>query len=416
MTRFKPILIGALGLVLAGGVAHALEVDPKVAPEINFFGRALATANYTDKDLGAAGDDSGADADIFDSSLVFGFSKYLFNDTDYGFATFGLSIPEDDSDLNDDIFLHQLQIGIGGSNSELMLGRSRLPANTLIQFPTIRDDDLLDFTHVANASSNREAEEDTIYGGQLRGTLYWPGTSFFSFAALTARVETDVANLADTARKSSTNLNGLSVGLAYDVPEAIKFDSGVRYAGVAFDVQQVDELSGTGEDELIALLGGLSYNLTDNPERAWALDLQGIYIFGISAPGLAGPVTRARAESWSVAAALRFARRPYLQTKWQAALTVALKDYSDFDDATSFALAPSIAWRLGSGIEALAQYRFVANDGVLGAGLGLNSSHHVSFGLSFSFDATFNESVGQRNAILNLEHDMLDNGPILGGH
>lgn len=416
MTYFKPLLIGALGLVLATGSARALEVDPQVAPEINFAGRALATASYADKDLGAAGDDSGADVDISDSSLVFGFSKYLFSDVDYGFATFGLSIPEDDSDLDDDIFLHQLQIGIGGPNSELMIGRSRLPASTLIQFPTIRDDDLLDFTHVANASSNREAEEDTIYGGQLRGTLYWPGTSFFSFAALAARVETDAANLADTSRKSSTNLNGLSLGLAYDVPEAIKFDSGVRYAGVAIDLQQVDELSGTGEDELAALLGGLTYNLNDNPERAWAVDLQGIYNFGISAPDLASPVTRARAESWSLAAALRFARRPYLQTRWQAALTVAVKDRSDFDDAMSFAVAPSIAWRLGSGIEAMAQYRFVANDDVLGAGLGLDSSHEVLFGLSFAFDATFNESVGQRNSILNLEHDMLDNGPILGGH
>ena len=167
---------------------------------------------------------------------------------------------------------------------------------------------------------------------------------------------------------------------------------------------------------MAALLGGLSYNLTDNPERAWALDLQGIYNFGISAPDLAGPVTRARAESWSVAAALRFARRPFLQTRWQAALTVALKDHPGFDDAASFAVAPSIAWRLGSGIEALAQYSFVANDDVLGAGLGLDSSHEVFFGLSFAFEATFNESVGQRNSILNLEHDMLDNGPILGGH
>ena len=132
MTYFKPLLIGALGLVLATGSARALEVDPQVAPEINFAGRALATASYADKDLGAAGDDSGADVDISDSSLVFGFSKYLFSDVDYGFATFGLSIPEDDSDLDDDIFLHQLQIGIGGPNSELMIGRSRLPASTLI--------------------------------------------------------------------------------------------------------------------------------------------------------------------------------------------------------------------------------------------------------------------------------------------
>ncbi len=416
MKFLKAVLYGGLGLLLSGVGAQALEVDPTVAPEITFGGRALATVNYLDKDLGTGGTDSDTELDISDSSLVFGFSKYLFSDVDYGFATFGLTVPEDDTDLGDDIFLHQLQVGIGGRYSEFMIGRSRLPANTLIQFPTIRDDDLLDFTHVANASSNRTAEEDTIYGGQLRGTIYLPGSNIFTFAALTARVETDVANLGDTSRQSGTAINGLSLGLAYDVPEAIKFDSGVRYAGAALDLQRVDEFSGTGEDDLAALIGGLSYNLSDNPERAWALDLQGIYNFGIGAPDLASVVGRARAESWAVAAALRFARRPFLQTSWQAALTLAFKDYGEFSDASSVGVTPSLAWRLGSGIEALAQYRYVANGATLAGGVDLDSSHELYFGLSFAFDATFNESVGQRNSILNLEHDLLDNGPILGGH
>ena len=95
---------------------------------------------------------------------------------------------------------------------------------------------------------------------------------------------------------------------------------------------------------------------------------------------------------------------------------MAVKGRSDFGELMSFAIAPSIAWRLGSGIEALAQYRYLANDDVLSAGFRFESSDEILFGLSFTLDATLNGSVGQRNSILNLEHDMLDNDPILGGH
>ena len=95
---------------------------------------------------------------------------------------------------------------------------------------------------------------------------------------------------------------------------------------------------------------------------------------------------------------------------------MAVKDRCEFGESMSFAIAPSEAWRLIIGIEALAGYRYLANDDVLNAGFGFESSDEVLFGLSFTFDATFNGSVGQRNSILDLEQDMLDNGPILGGY
>ena len=95
---------------------------------------------------------------------------------------------------------------------------------------------------------------------------------------------------------------------------------------------------------------------------------------------------------------------------------MAVKDRCEFGESMSFAIAPNIAWRLGSGIEALARYHYVVNNDVRSAEFGFESSDEVLFGLSFTFDATFNGSVGQRNSILNLEQDMLDNGPILGGY
>lgn len=409
------ILVCAALAVFSGGV-QALEVDPVVVPEVTFGGRALVTGNYVATDLGTGGTDAQGELDVSDSALLFSFSKYLFTDVDYGFATIGFEVPEDDTELDDDIFFHQLQVGIGGPSSELILGRTRLPANTLIQFPTIRDDDLLDFTHVGNGFSNRDAEEDVIFGGQIRGTLYFPKIYVSTLAAITARIETDITNLANKNRKTGSDLNGLSLALAYDVPEAIKFDRGVRFAGLALDIQRVDEFSGSGTEEMATLVAGLTHNLSDNPERSWAVDVQLIYNFGVTVPDLGAIVSRARAESIAAVLALRHTRRPFLQTRWQAALIVAFKDHRGFDDASAVAVVPSFLYRLGSGVNFVAQYRFIGNGSTLASGASLDTSHAVFLGLSFAFDTTFNESVGERGAILNLEHDMLDSGPIGGGH
>ena len=152
------------------------------------------------------------------------------------------------------------------------------------------------------------------------------------------------------------------------MPEAIKFDRGIRYAGVGLDWQRVDELAGGDDDDVAAFLAGLSYNLSDDPEASWALDLQGIYNFGAGVANLNSNVARARGEQYALVGAPSLYRSPQLQTDWQAALTVAWKDYVDFNDASSLALVPSIAWRLGSGIEAVGQYRYLNNGATLGTG------------------------------------------------
>ena len=139
----KKIIVSlSASLAMLATATHALEIDPMVAPEINLGGRVIATLN-ADRTKDAAGAKEGDEhLDIADSSLLLGFSKYLFDSRHYGFAVIGLKTPEDDTDLKDDIYFHELHVGIGGPQWEMKLGRSRL-GNTLISFPTLRDDDLL---------------------------------------------------------------------------------------------------------------------------------------------------------------------------------------------------------------------------------------------------------------------------------
>ncbi len=408
--KIHPITLLATALVCAAP-AYALEIDPQVPPEINLGGRAIISTDFESTSLASGARDRNNSQDISDTSLLFGFSKYLFNSRDYAFATAGFKSVEADTDLRDDIYLHQLFAGIGGKRYEILLGRTQLP-NTLLSFPTLRDSDLLAYTHVGNAQVNANAEEYQIYGGQVRGQ-YWFSSFVSARAAVTARSARDPD---DPARVLSSDYNGGTFTLAYDAPEAIKFDRGVRYAGISVDRQRFDALLGEIQGQTTALLAGLSLNLNNQPEYSWNLDLQAIVNRGERVTSLAQTFQRARADSQAVVAALRYRHSPALQTRWQAALNLGWKDYPNFSDATSVVVAPTYTYRLGSGVDFTGQYLYQHHQGALATATGIDSEHRIILGLSFAFAHTFNETVGERGDILNIEHNLLDLGPAGGGH
>jgi len=395
--------------------SSAIEIDPMVLPEINLGGVILATPEFTSTDRPTGGSKEEADLNLEDSSLLLNFSKYLFDENHYGFARFGLRARGDDSDFEDRIFLHQLAVGVGGPTYEGVFGRTNL-GNTLIAFPTVRDSDLLDFTHVLNAAANAEGEEFQVYGGVARGTWYFGRGAWSASGQLTARPETNLDNLASHETDATTKLNGVAAGVTYSLPESVKFDRGIRFAGLAVDVQRADDLSTSGSTTIPALIAGATVNLNDNPERWWVLDAQGIYNLGETVPNLSQEVFRAQAESWSAVAAVRYLHRPMLQTRWQGALTLAYKDFADFDDAAALAVVPSFAYRLGSGIDLVAQYRYLDNERTLAQATALDAQHRVWLGLRFALSGTFNESVGERGSILDLEHGIANPGPAAGRH
>lgn len=408
------MLCWVLPLLAVCAPSHALELDPKVSPEINFGGKMLVTTDFLREDPRVGNASNHYAQNLSDSSLLFGFSKYLFTDNNYGFAVFGLKVPDDDTDLKDNVYLHQLHAGIGGKRYELLFGRTRL-TNTLISFPTVRDEDLLAYTHVANGQSNARADEYQIFGGLVRGT-YWFSPYWMIGGALLARTETDPADLVNNPGISSSDFNGGSVTLAYDVPEAIKFDRGARFAGITLDRQRLDAMGTSPRDRKTALIAALTYNLSNNPEKTVVLDLQGIVDQGADVLSLLSRVERNRAKNTAVAVAVRYGHRPYLQTRWFAGVAAGWKKYDGFNDASSFAVAPNYLYRLGSGVDFTAQYIYRKNRGDLATATGVDAEHEFLVGLSFAFDATINETVGEGRSILNLEHNMQDIGPAGGGH
>lgn len=396
---------GALALgLLVNQSAFALELDPEVFPEFTIGGRAVVTLNTNARDATDGGDEQDTELDIGDSSLLLGFSKYLFKPGQYGYAGLGLRIAEEQREISEGMFVSQAYVGIGGPRYDLVMGRHRLP-NTLLHFPVLREDDLLDFTVVANASSVSLAEEDQVFGNLIQAAWWWRPAWKFD-AAVTGRAERDASGAI-----SAQDFNGASIGVAYELPVEFKVERGLRYAALRVDQQNARAVAGLDNVAVTSLLAALSYHLNDDPEGEWVADAQAIVRSGEDVAALDNPAARARAALTSVAAALRYAHRPHLQTRWRTALLAAWQDYGDFNHAGALLAGASYVYRLGSGVDVAAQYFYRRNDDTLAAALGYDSEHRVQVGLVFAFDMTFNESVAERGGLLDFEHTMGGTGP-----
>ncbi|KPJ91728.1 MAG: hypothetical protein AMJ55_11160 [Gammaproteobacteria bacterium SG8_15] len=172
---------------------------------------------------------------------------------------------------------------------------------------------------------------------------------------------------------STWHLTGsLISGYTYEQPEDLVYVKRIRHAGIWLDRQEVESAGNT--EWMTAIIAGIEFNLNDDPTK--------------------------RAKSTALVASIRYTGRPHLLTRYQGAITVAYKDYADFDQATQWSVAPSVVFRIGQGIDLLGQVKYTDYE----TGLGDGSDTSVHLGIAFSLEAMFNDNIGERDSILNLEH------------
>ncbi len=378
-----------VGCILIGSLVSqpllALEVDREVIPRITLGGRAMATLDGFDWES-----EPGKDGQINtgDSAVLARFDKRMYTDGVAG-AVVGFKESEDT------VKFHQLHAFYWNQDFQAKIGLTRL-RNTLIEFPLIRDDDFLSMTHVGNASSNDEF--DQIYGKQV--SFDW----FVDKKIQRLGVWAGTRRNGDTFTTAPDGFDSYGAGYVYEQPEDLRYVKWIRHAGILLDSQKVS-LPG-GDDWLNSIIVGIEFNLNMDPTANWSVGLQAIDNGGVgtvTAADLIGTdavAKRAQARSRSLVASLRYTGRPKLLTRWQAALTLGYKDYTDVSNATEWSVAPSYVYRLGQGVDLLAQYRHTS----YGSALGDFSDNTVQLGVSFSLEAVFNDTIGARDSILNLEH------------
>ena len=387
MMNLKTIYIASvISLLFAASHAVALEVDREVLPRVTLGGRVIATVDANNLDSEPLKED---EINLDDSSVLMRFDKRMY---DKGVAGGVVGF----RDVEENLKFHQLFTFYWNQDINAELGLTRI-RNSIVEFPIIRDEDLLSYTHVGNASSNEEF--DQLYGKHV--SLDWFVDKKIKKVGIWIGTRGN-----EEGFDAPDGFDSYGAGYVYEQPEDLRYVKWIRHAGLYYDRQKVRV--GSSDEWMGAWIAGIEFNLKMNPVNNWSLGVQAISNEGtgtITAADLSytnpdAISNQARAKSNALVVGLRYTGRPMLLTRWQAALTAAYKDYSDVNDAAQWSIVPNVVYRLGQGVDLLAQYKYTDYENGIGGG----SDNTIQVGVSFSLEALFNDNIGERDSIINLEH------------
>lgn len=392
-------LSGFLAIFLAVGGAAAQES----APRLTFAGNGLVSFNlnagvpFADGIAGST--DFGTVIDFSDSFLLVRLDQQLF-DKDRAGVVIGFLFPDVQTDLGV-LFFNQIQVFYNTRLFGGVLGRTRLN-NFVVELPTLREEDLIEYGFVNNAFSNANNSEFSRYGNVLRAQLFQLNSRLVISGQVANWAVTDSAG----ERSNDFDVNGISGSVEYRLPMGIRYTGALRQAGLTIVSQNV----GTPTQKWMnAIAGGAAINLTRNPLGNLEFRTQGVYNFGVGdlsefgTTPLAEPMGRARAESLSLVGSLRFLSRPYQLERFQVAITGGYKNFVN-REGSRFTIIPNVFFRLGQGVDVGLQYQYEQFDDALAAQIGRKRDHSVKLTMSFRFQLMFNDYFGERDDILNMEH------------
>ncbi len=392
-------------LLFAAAMLLALPlVAQEVVPRITLAGRGLVSlqggygtylrnGQYTTDFQSVA-------ADFSDTHILLRLDRKLYgvNRNQVAGTVLGLTFPDPKSPAGP-VYFSQAHFFWWSRSWEFLVGRTRLE-NTVVEFPTLRDDDLLEYAFVRSPFVYTEAPEYELYGNLARFSLYqnrsrWQET--FQVASLT-RTDENGRTEAELA-----GVQQISAELAYRLPEPLRFKGPFRKIGIRLDLQPL-------EDEkrkwIATATAGADINLTQDPLANWRLRLQTQYTFGQEGgtlEDLALPARAARARSFAAVASLSFLRSPYQVPRWLVALTGALRTYPALEAWRAKAVA-GIFYQIGAEVDVGLQYEAEMVSPGLRDALGMKNSQSLKLLFAFEYEAMFNHYFTDRETILNLEH------------
>jgi hypothetical protein len=269
----------------------------------------------------------------------------------------------------------------------------------MIMFPTLHDDDQLDYTYVRNAFSSSRATEHSQFGNVVRGDFF--------LIRERLRVSAFGANLFETDRsgevENTFTLNSGGVQLNYELPAGVEREKPLRRLGATLFNQKVEDESRTW---MHAVIGGGVIDLNMDPVNHWDLRFQGIYNFGTDIESVNNLEDQALSSYVSLVSSVRYLRSIDRYPRIQAALTLGYQNYWD-TQASRFSILPGVVYRLDNGVDLLAQFEYERYRDELEDATGFRDQATVWIGLSYAFEMKFNDYLDNRASIFDLEHRYL---------
>ena len=367
--------------------------DPSIAPQINISGVGIGTFGYEKSAEITSGK---GNTNFTDSALQIGAAQRLYEGGGVGSMAFGwLTTDDTNKGIGNPYFLHQAFVDFQDEKFEVLVGRSDNLTAHLVDFPTLRGDDLVTLTNPLNPFSNGNIVEEHRYANVASFTL---NQKLKYFENLHAQ---HLINSADPSGDSGLNSFGGTFQYLGE-PGLESFEPFPSW-GVGFERINVNSQTAKGLNQLYA--GGI-ISLNKSVVNRVELGFQDIYSWGSDLRSFRSSTDTFEADSNAAAASLRFLHSPFGRPAYQIAITGGYKNYANVADANSSGLALTGVRRLGHGFDAVAQYLSQwRTSGLSNAqSQGIGCEQRVEIGFAFNFDATFNEHVVARRSLLNQRH------------
>lgn len=392
------LMLGTMGA--AGRVAAQqppVPEKPSVAPQIELDGEGVATLedHFPSLTLPNGMRSSRSRINISDSALLLGASQRLFRAGGIGSVILGTTtVGEREVTTGTNLFLHQLFLDYQTRPLEGYLGRTNV-ATRLIEFPTVRGDDLNEFVNVLDPFSSGENPEEHRYGNVAAITLNHKLRYFVNLHAQHL-LATAPAVLGQTA------INSYGLDLQYQGPPTLEAIVRVPLAGIGYERQLIGDAEGGSND---VIYGGVVYNLNADPVDRIDLRFQGIRSSGNHLRTFGDVTDTFRAASDTAAASIRWLHSPFGVPGHQIAFTAGYKDYPDVRDARTAALALTGVQRLGDGFDLVLQYTYQHRSPAYASVFAhTRDEQSIQIGFVFNFTNIFNQHIGPRRSLLNLQH------------
>ncbi len=384
-----------LGTLLVATPLAAQEVLPR----LTLAGRGLVSLNWSSLTRETGPSSRPLAQDFSDSHLLLRLDRKLYgvNRNQVAGTVLGFTVPEPESPAGP-LYLSQLHVFWWGRTWEILAGRSRLET-FVVEFPTLRDDDLLAYTALPNAYSYApDAPEFELYGNLLRLRLSTPSARWRATLQAASLHQTDTTGAPDP---ELAGLQLLSAEVAWRLPHPLRFSGRFRTLGLRLDLQRL------ADDRVLptATLGA-DVNLTRNPLANWRWRFQARYTSGLEdthLEALATPAGDARARSLALVSSISLLRSPYQVPRLLLALTGGLRMYPDLDAWRASAVA-GLFYQIGAEVDLGVQYQYETLSENLSGILGFQRSHQVNLLLSFEYETFLNHYFTDRETLLNLEH------------
>lgn len=370
------------------------NLNAQITPEFEVGARGVFSGNLNFKS-----EESSAVSDFSDTQLLLGLRQKLYNNWRAQFVL-GIQFPDANSKLGQ-VFYNNIFIQIEDEKNNIRVGRT-LAQTVLNEFPTLRDDDAQQFVYALNPFSNGINTERDQYANVLEYTRIFNQRFLVSLHG---------ENFYDNLNPDDFRLNSMGLTFMYRVPFSQQWDRNVlQEIGLSFNNYFTDRIGYSNDFKASVknLLFSTTLNLKPDPINFLDLKLQAIQNFGWDEiTQLSNYFDYTRTKATAVFGTLRFMKRKQERLDYQFALGAGYKSLSNLEvDSNQFILIANSFYRLGENFDLGLQYRYTNNKGYTEM-LFEKSEHRVQLALVYSFDAIFNKQFGDRNDLLNLEHNYI---------